>query len=131
MTVFSSTVFNPAVFNTGNVAPVVSSAALGDIDYRAYRKRLKKMLRAFEKNDSRRYVKNIVEVAEISEDLPVATPEISQSVKALELGAVPVIDYEQFAADIKKLLEFIDKQIMFRQETIIEEEDELVLLSIL
>jgi len=60
----------------------------------------------------------------------VPTPEISAAAAALLDGRIPQIDYEAFAADIYKLLAYIEKELMLRQQEL-ESDDELALLLLM
>lgn len=130
---FSTSAFSEDAFDFGDTpdsAQVFGGHFVDERVYKKYHEKLKKLAKAYEDHDNRQYIKNIVDTAEISDDLPVPTPEISQARAALEKGNIPQIDFEMFAQDINRLILYLENAINQKIREV-EQEDEMVLLLLL
>lgn len=122
--IFNRSIFNRAIFNTDD-----SGLEFGGhfVDFKKYRRRLERLSKIYDERDNRRYIKNITDVVEISNNLDIPTDEIRLAEAALQQGFIPQIDYDEFAKEINRLILYIDDAItqIIRE---IESDDMMALL---
>jgi len=128
MGIFNRRIFNNAIFNTTNNVQVGGGGG-GPVDYRAYRKQLRKIARAADKRlyaEARRNLQNLAVNAPIT---------ISSSINAIQkqIDFEALIEHQsqnaavELSIALKKLDELISTAIMRE----IEAEEEMILIMVI
>lgn len=136
--IFSRFIFNNAIFNTGAVTPPVTDTHDGGVkpsDYRRYRRKIEKMIKASEKYNREKYINEAVAVAEIVEELPIEAPVIQEIAQAIKDEiSLDQIDFTLLQAELIRVIRYLDTVIVAKLAEIKaqrEMEDEIALLMLI
>lgn len=96
--------------------------------YDNYRKKLERSIKAADRHNASKYIKQAVAAAEVIESIEGVAPEIKKVAIAVKTQQVPQIDFTRLQAELLRIAQYMDNVILMKQQ---EAEEEMILLMII